>query len=97
MLVVALLALWWIYRYYETRSESSTTFVMDTVMQQNVYGPRAKEAIQQVTDRIASMESELSLYEETSDIARLKDVYKRQVESIPGFGLQNCCCSVRIS
>lgn len=71
LLVVALLALWWIYRYYETRSESSTTFVMDTVMQQNVYGPRAKEAIQQVTDRIASMESELSLYEETSDIARL--------------------------
>ena len=63
LLVVALLALWWIYRYYETRSESSTTFVMDTVMQQNVYGPRAKEAIQQVTDRIASMESELSLYE----------------------------------
>lgn len=62
---------WLIYRLVAGQVKTNTTFAMDTVMQQEVYGPRAQEAIQTVEQRVRELENEWSLYLEESDIARL--------------------------
>ena len=60
-------------REVANQSVHNATFIMDTVMQQDVYGPQAQEAIEQVQNRISDMEKELSLYQSDSDIARLNE------------------------
>ncbi len=50
---------------------TATTFVMDTVATQTVYGRRGAEAASAVEDALRGMDARLSLYNGTGDIARL--------------------------
>lgn len=47
---------------------TSEIFVMNTFVSQKVYGSNAKKAIKQVNECLITLEKELSLYEENSDI-----------------------------
>lgn len=70
LLAIALLG-WLAHRILAAQTKSSTSFAMDTVLQQTVYGPHAQQAIQTVEQRMRELETEWSLYESESDIARL--------------------------
>ncbi|MGD9559820.1 MAG: FAD:protein FMN transferase [Oscillospiraceae bacterium] len=54
-------------------AEPSTNigFAMDTVVDQQAYGPNANEAMQAVNQRFAEYEKRLSLFEADSDIAKI--------------------------
>ena len=69
-------------REVANQSVHNATFIMDTVMQQDVYGPQAQEAIEQVQNRISDMEKELSLYQSDSDIARLNEAAGKEAVEV---------------
>ena len=48
---------------------SNTVFVMDTVVTQTVWGPRAQKAMSAAAQQLTEIESLLSLYRDTSEIA----------------------------
>ena len=48
---------------------SNTTFVMDTVVTQTVWGPRGEKAMSAAAQELTDIEARLSLYSETSEIA----------------------------
>ncbi|MDL2252873.1 FAD:protein FMN transferase [Ruminococcaceae bacterium OttesenSCG-928-I18] len=51
--------------------ETSSTFAMDTLVSQNAYGERAKEAMQEVNKALAEADGRLSLFAEQSEIVRV--------------------------
>ena len=55
----------------QNERHTSAVFAMDTVVEQKVYGPRAEKAMDRLAQALRTQESELSLYESGSDIARL--------------------------
>lgn len=55
----------------EKREWSSSVFVMDTVVNQRVYGARGQEAMEAAERSLRELDALFSLYREDSDIARL--------------------------
>lgn len=54
-----------------TDMAESTAFLMDTIVTQRWYGEKAEETCIQIEQALADLEKELSLYEESSEIARI--------------------------
>lgn len=59
------------YSSAKNKAHSATTFAMDTIITQTVYGPNAKEAMHQVNIALAEYEQRLSLFKEGGDIYRV--------------------------
>lgn len=60
------------WRFRQTRqSWQDTTFVMDTIMTQTVYGPNGEQAAAAVSRAFVQYEERLSLYQEESQLAKI--------------------------
>lgn len=60
-----------LYNAAQAKRETQSAFIMDTIVEQKVYGANAQKAITEVETKLRNMEERLSLYKDTSDIARI--------------------------
>ena len=56
---------------FEPQPITSTTFVMNTIVTQTVYGDNAKTAVQKVDTAFAAFEKTLSLFSDESEVSRI--------------------------
>lgn len=73
-----------IYNNIKDKAVNSTSFVMDTVVTQTVWGPAAKKAAAQAEELLQTLEAELSLYSESSEIAAVNAAAGQSAVAVSG-------------
>ncbi len=71
ILVITALAGVWLYNNAKNKAYNATTFAMDTIITQTVYGPSANAAMREVNVALAEYEKRLSLFTKEGDIFRI--------------------------
>ena len=71
ILVLAVLLGFGVQRSRRNTKYTDTTFVMDTVVTQSVWGPHAEAAMTEAARALADIEAKLSLYSDTSEVTAI--------------------------
>jgi thiamine biosynthesis lipoprotein len=65
------------------RPQTAATVAMDTVVEQNAYGPAAQAAMREVNARLAAWDEAVSLYAQDGDVARINAGAGSRVDVAP--------------
>ncbi|MBC8569332.1 FAD:protein FMN transferase [Zongyangia hominis] len=69
--LAAIVAFGWIYSARKGEAANSERFMMDTIISQTVYGPKAQETVNLVNDQLSRFENLISMHLDGSEVAQI--------------------------